>query len=158
MLRLLLICLPLVLAACASTPAPPQQHPRPAELKLVAMDGAPLRLDMAMADGKGVVLVFWQTWCESCLEEAPALAQAAREHTSDYVFVGVVPGPDDTVDDGEVHRLAAELELPYPQVRDRDLSLTRAFGVEGTPTIVIMDSNGDIRFSGHRVPDWTQLR
>jgi thiol-disulfide isomerase/thioredoxin len=140
----------LLLAAC-SAPAPGAELPAPLaqdEVSLVDMDGTSYRL----AAGREVALVFWQTWCESCLREGPGIAAAARELEGEVDFFGVVPGPDDVVDDAEVRRVAEELGSTYPQVRDRDLALTRRFGVNGTPTIVVIGSDGAVRHHGHEPP------
>jgi thiol-disulfide isomerase/thioredoxin len=127
------------------------QVPRPFEL--VDMDGARHDLDADLAAGKAVVLVWWQTWCASCKTEAPALAAAARVHADHLRFIGIVPGTDDNVDDSEVRDVARDLGLTYPNVRDRDLALTAAFGVEGTPTIVVLEgSPAQVVWAGHRVP------
>ncbi|MFQ5655637.1 MAG: TlpA family protein disulfide reductase, partial [Planctomycetota bacterium] len=67
-------------------------------------------------------------------------------------FVGVIPGPDENVDEEEVRRLAKSFRLPYPQARDRDLSLTRRFGVRGTPTIIVLGPGGVVRYRGHSLP------
>lgn len=146
----------LVLAACASSgggaPAPTAVRV-PAPLVITDMDGAVHDLDAELARGKAVVLVWWQTWCASCKAEAPALAAAARAHADRVSFVGIVPGTDEHVDDGEVRQVARDLGLPYPTVRDRDLALTSAFVVQGTPTIVVLEgAPARVVWSGHRVP------
>ena len=127
-------------------------------LVLTDMDGRAHDLDATLREGRPVALVFWQTWCASCIREAPELASAARAYGEDILFLGVVPGTDEYVDDGEVEEMAAELGLPYPQVRDRDLALSRRYGVEGTPTIVVLGAGGRILYDDHRPPaDWSAL-
>lgn len=127
-----------------------------APLLVTDMDGATHDLDQVLDQGNAVALVFWQTWCASCIREAPQLAADARRFGGDIEFVGVVPGTDDYVDDEEVERKARELGLPYPQVRDRDMALSKRFEVTGTPTIVVLGENGRILFHGHRPPeDWS---
>lgn len=104
------------------------------------------------------MLVFWQTWCASCVAEAPDLAAAAREHADDWYFVGVVPGPDRIVDDREVERVSAELHLPYSHVRDRDGAWSNALAVAGTPTLIALARDGTVGWRGNRPPaDWTAL-
>lgn len=129
-----------------------------APLQVTDMDGASYDLDAALARGETVALVFWQVWCESCKAEAPKIAAAAAEHGKRIRFVGVVPGRDDTVDDGEVCETQASWHYEFPQVRDRDMSLTKRFGVKGTPTILVLGKDREVLFNAHRAPaDWATL-
>lgn len=143
-------------AGCASSGAGETSRTAvrvPAPFEAVDMDGTRHDLDADLASGKAVVLVWWQTWCASCKTEAPELAAAASEHADHLRFIGIVPGTDDNVDDSEVRQVARELALTYPNVRDRDLALTGAFRVEGTPTIVVIEgSPARVVWTGHRVP------
>jgi thiol-disulfide isomerase/thioredoxin len=128
-------------------------------LKLTDMQGRCHDLEAGLARGETVALVFWQTWCKSCRKEAPELARAVRDHGEKIRFVGVVPGRDDTVDDGEVRKTAAEWGYDaFPQVRDRDLALTRSLKVKGTPTILVLGKGKEELFRAHRAPkSWETL-
>ncbi|MEZ6017717.1 MAG: TlpA disulfide reductase family protein [Planctomycetota bacterium] len=140
-------------AGCAATGGGTTSAVVPASLAMSDLDGVRHDLDAELAKGRAVTLVFWQTWCASCKAEAPALVRAAVAHADHMTFVGVVPGTDATVDDDEVRRVASELGLPYPTVRDRDLALTESFQVQGTPTIIVLEgSPARIVFAGHRPP------
>lgn len=142
------------LGACAA----PQPAPARADLKVVDLAGETHDLDAALARGEAVALVFWQTWCTSCAGEAPAIVEARQRHGERLRFVGVVPGRDADVDDAEVARVRDAWGYDFPQVRDRDLSLTRRFGVTGTPTIVVLGPGSAVRYTGHRPPDdWKAL-
>ncbi len=147
------LCTSLVLlVGCAATGGSlPVQVP--ASLAVTDMEGVRHDLDAALANGRAVALVWWQTWCGSCLREAPALAASARQNAGSVTFVGIVPGTDDHVDDTEVRRVAESLNLPYPTVRDRDLKLTSAFQVQGTPTIIVLAGQpAKVVYSGHEAP------
>jgi thiol-disulfide isomerase/thioredoxin len=120
---------------------------------LTDMDGQRIDLGATAAAGKSTAFVFWQTWCASCIREAPELARIARLRSDSVQFVGVIPGPDDDVDEDEVRRLVAKFDLPYPQVRDRDLVLSDRFEVKGTPTIVVLDPTGVVRYVGNEPPE-----
>ncbi len=118
--------------------------------------GRPLVIADEFATGKKVTLVFWQAWCAPCRAEAPELVAASRKYTS-MEIVGVVSGPDDAVDADELERAIRELGLPYRNVRDRALDLTRALEIRGTPTIVVLDATGRVLYRGHEAPDWEAL-
>lgn len=126
-------------------------------LELRDYDGGKHDLEAVLDSGRKVVLVFWQTWCGPCMREAPALAAAAREH-ADLYFLGVVPGDAETVDEAEVRQVVAKTKMPYPQVLDRDLKLTEALEVLGTPTIVVLGQDGKALYRAHDadVP-WDEL-
>lgn len=148
--------------ACAATDARPRAAPVVAgarqPLVVRDMDGLGHDLDRALAAGKAVTLVFWQTWCESCRREAPEVIAAARSLGERAEFYGVVPGTDERVDEHEVRRMAQELGFTFPQLRDRDLSLTERFDVDGTPTILVLVGDGEPVYRGHRTPrDWGSL-
>lgn len=152
------------LARSSPAPAPAPAEPgtgssaRGAPLVVHDMQGVERNLGATLASGKKVALVFWQTWCAPCIQEAPNLVAAARAHASTIEFVGVVAGPDDAVDDQEVRAMTTKLQLPYPQVRDRDLALTTRYGVKATPTIVVLGKDAKVLYFGHRSPaDWASL-
>jgi len=181
-MRILWTILPLALCACAGTrTAGPEPESRvfgeacedgvcPLPLDVTAsdesdaswvvadMDGDELDLGAELASGHPVALVFWQTWCSSCRREFPELVSAAERYGDSIRFVGVVSGPDDVVDDSAVRAVARQNGLPYPQVRDRDLSLTHRYEVTGTPTIVVVGPGRRTLYRGHETPeDWGEF-
>ncbi len=123
------------------------------------MDGKPHNLDEILESKKNIVLVFWQTWCAVCIREAPSLVKASQENIDSLQFFGIISGTDDDVDDAEVRKKAKKLKLPYPQIRDRDLSITIKYEVKGTPTIVILGPEKDVLYNSHHAPsDWSTFR
>lgn len=121
---------------------------------LYDLDGNRFDLAAARAEGAPLALVFWQTWCESCANEAPDVVEAAMLNPS-MRFFGIVSGSDDYVDSGEVRATADAWRIPYPTLRDRDGSFASALGVRGTPMIVVLDGAGTVRYKSPRPPaDW----
>lgn len=153
-----LSCSLLLVTACAA----PQESQAPSnvpmsELVVDLLEGEYLDLTEDLDAGRPVVLVFWQSWCASCLEEAPALVEAHARYGDRITIVGVVSGPDSSVDEAKLLAALESTGMTYPQVRDRDLSLTRALGVQGTPTIIVLGPNGQVRYRGHDLPNWSSL-
>lgn len=102
---------------------------------------------------KAATFVFWQPWCAACREEAPAAVAASVKLADSMSFYGVVSGPDGAVDENLYLKSIDELGLSYPQIRDKDLALAKRFGVTKTPTIIVVDSAGQLRFKGSHMPE-----
>lgn len=120
--------------------------------------GEPLDLARTLQSGHHIVFVFWQSWCASCKKEAPALVEASRRFGGQAQFVGVISGPENRIDERKVDQFILQTKLPYPQVRDKDLRLTREFDVKGTPTIIVIAPDGRIVYYGHRAPSsWSNV-
>jgi len=158
-LRAMSLTLLTLLFGCQSGGAPSSRPERiSTEVRLSAQDrgGATQDIDAALARGERVALVFWQTWCESCQDEAPGIAAAVEAEGSRIRFVGVVPGSRETVKEEEVSATAKAWGYTFPQVRDHDLAWSRALGVRGTPTIVVLGEGREVLYREHRPPaNWS---
>lgn len=119
--------------------------------QLTDLDGTVHAPGRELADGERVMLVFWQTWCGSCVAEAPEVERVHRAGGDLHVY-GVVSGSAVDVDADDVRGTALHLGLTYPQILDRDLTLTNGFAVDGTPTVIVLGANGDVLYTGHALP------
>lgn len=150
-----------LLAACTASPEPRPGPPSEGQvlpegdLVVTDMGGTKHDLDDALARGESVALVFWRTGCGACQREAPGLVEAAKANAGKLEFVGVVPGRDAVIDDALVTKTAKEwgYEGAFPQVRDRQLELTRLLGVEATPTIVVLGPGRKLLYRRHVPPE-----
>jgi cytochrome c biogenesis protein CcmG/thiol:disulfide interchange protein DsbE len=114
-------------------------RPAPADV-LPALHGG--RVDLRDLRGKAVLVNFWNTWCQPCQEEAPALAGFAARHADDasFVLVGVVH--DDTED--AVSRWSAAHDIGWRVALDPGNRAALDFGTTGQPETYAISPAGVI--------------
>ncbi len=138
-LRLLLACLALVASGIAAAAAVPGS-PAPA-LVLPARDGG--KVDLASLKGEVVMINFWATWCGPCRQEMPLLAQLhAKYEPLGFTLLGVNVEPDSAA---AVDWLKG-VPVGFPILFDKDSAVAGRFGVEGMPSTVFVDRNGQVRY------------
>ena len=99
--------------------------------------------------GKKVVwLSFWATWCPYCKKEIPALKEIHKKYGDKVEILAINIGVRDSVEKAKDY--AFEHDLPYDIIFSNDI--TSLYGVQGTPTQVVIDINGKIAYVGTRVP------
>lgn len=117
-------------------------------LTLPAFGGAPVVL--AGLRGHPIILNFWASWCVPCREEAPQLEALWKEFGSrGLIVLGV-----DTQDlEAPGRAFLAQYRITYPNVRDPDGSVGRAFGTTGVPETFFIGADGRIsgKFPGEQL-------
>jgi len=100
--------------------------------------------------GKIVIVNFWNYECPPCRQEQPVLQRdwtALRGKGVSIVGVmfvgGVPPWPDDHA---AARAYLQRFHVTYPAIVDESSSIARDFGIQGIPTTVIVDSEGQLRF------------
>jgi thiol-disulfide isomerase/thioredoxin len=99
--------------------------------------------------GHVVVLAFWASWCLPCLEELPELQRAYMRYQKDpnVVFLAVDTGwAGETPEKGK--RRLTQRHLDIPVAFDAG-SAAKSLGVDGLPTLFLVDRNGNLRFVHH---------
>lgn len=127
--------------ACASAPPPVPAAAPP--FRMSNLDGEATAFDPG-ALARPTLFAFWATWCAGCKEEMPALVSLYARERGRLDVIGVNVDRDVA----RARRFAVEAQLPYTSVADADLRLSDLFGVRRTPTFILVDRGGRIRFSG----------
>ncbi|MBX3441702.1 MAG: redoxin domain-containing protein [Planctomyces sp.] len=89
-----------------------------------------------------VVLDFWATWCGPCREELPLVAEIANEYRDrGVVFYAVNSGESEAV----VSEFIKQSKLELNVLLDRDMSVSRQFGADSLPHLVVIDKDGAVQ-------------
>ncbi len=95
--------------------------------------------------GKVVLLDFWGTWCPPCVESVPELRNLHKRYSKDgtpFVLIGISSDSDEE----EWKAFTEKNKMIWPQYRDEDRRIQRAFGVRAFPTYIVIDHEGIVRF------------
>jgi len=101
---------------------------------------------------KPLFLVFWATWCPACKKEIPKLKKIySTFEPKGMDFLAVDVGVNDSL--AKVKRYIKKYKISYPVAFDEGSQVTRLFNIQGTPTIIIVDRHGIVRYRSAAVPE-----
>ncbi len=142
MKKLAALLLPALLAAACSKPAPQARpnfvsrgEPAP-QLTLSGLLNAPVRELKSLEElkDKVVVLEFWATWCEPCVENIPHINELAEKFKDKpVVFISVT---DESADD--VSEFMKRMPLKSWVAPDAPASVFKSYRVFGLPHTVLI--------------------
>lgn len=108
------------------------------------------RVSLEDLKGKPAVVVFWSAYCSSCKKEAPKLNQLAAEYSAKGIRV---IGVSIDTSDARMNEGVKDFGIEYEYARDQDTVVAKAFKVVGTPTVIFLDPDGMIGYSGNKLPE-----
>jgi peroxiredoxin len=155
--RRLLVSAALLLTACRKEPSPEplvgQQAPA---IKLETLDHG--RFYLHDQRGKPVVLVFWDTSCQICKRELVEVESMRSTMGPETVVVAGVCQDPENVD--LARALVQGLGLGFPTLLDQEGRVSKAYGVNGFPTTIVISPAGTVGFvrEGYTEPLMRQLR
>lgn len=100
-------------------------------------------------DGKVLLIDFWATWCGPCKKAAPTLMKLQDKHEGKLEVVGIggSESKQDFVNYLKNHR------YNYAQMFDARKTLSGAIGVRGIPHVLVVSTDGVVRFQGNPLFD-----
>jgi len=101
---------------------------------------------------KTVLIDFWATWCGPCKKLIPELAQWQKEFKDDLVVIGVSDEKPETVENFVKHTT-----IGYAIATDTGKSMYNAAKPRGIPHVLVISSDGIVRWQGLTKGDTDQL-
>ena len=112
------------------------------EFSFAGLDGSPVRLQDLR--GKVVLLDFWATWCEPCVQALPELKSLAREKSGEpFVLVSVSADEDRAA----LEAFVAKHQMSWKQCWDETDQSGSLFGVTAFPSYLLLDPEGAVLYS-----------
>lgn len=102
--------------------------------------------------GRLLVLNFWATWCQPCVEEVPSLDQFAKEMAGSGV---VVLGVSMDTNAQKYRDFLARTHVSFLTARDPDAKISADYGTFKYPESYIIDAKGKVVQKIIGATDWT---
>jgi len=110
------------------------------EYSLRYVTGGAGDVTLSSFEGKGVLLVFWATWCGACVEEIPLLEKIHEQYAGEHFAVLGISGEAP----GRVRAYAAQRAMTYPLLRDVGGKLEQRLAVRSIPFAVFLGPDGRV--------------
>ena len=98
-------------------------------------------LTLSEEEGKVILLNFWATWCNPCVEEMPALQHLYDDYNASEVQILAI---DCAETKGEVDGFISDNGYTFPFAYDENGAIGELYPTNGIPYTVIIDQEGNI--------------
>jgi len=130
------------------------------ELSMAVAAGAepdgPNKVTLSEMAGAVVVLDFWASWCSACKRATPILNELREEFAGQRVaFYAVNVEP---IDRQSLQAAHAAFGTKFPSLHDRTGTVQRRYAVKMLPTVIVVGTDGLVRWASTGVPSKMRLR
>lgn len=91
--------------------------------------------------GKPHVLVFWAVWCGPCAAELRELERVSRSEKTPFIGIAVDSA------EKQAARMVERTGVTFANYLDNDSAFADALGVSGVPSLLVIDSKGNVVWS-----------
>lgn len=114
-------------------------------------------VDLSKYKGNIVVIDFWATWCDPCIQEFPKVKKMYQKFKSKGVqFIGV--SLDDDIED--LRGFTKQEDVEWPQIFDGKRwkgTLPSLYHIQLIPVMVVLDRESKVRYIGGDIENATQI-
>ena len=105
------------------------------------VEGQDVSLRTVLQQNKAVLLNFWASWCDPCIEEIPDLIRLQDEYKDlPFTILGIDVGESKRKVTWAINRMG----INYPVVMDPELKVAETYNVRGIPTSLLINSEGEV--------------
>lgn len=97
-----------------------------------------------------VLLVFWATWCSSCVSEIPLLNRWHQKYFPQGLRILAINVQESR---GYLTRFLEENPIEFPTLLDEEGEVSSLYGLVGIPSSVLLAKGGGIIYYGFGLPD-----
>ena len=114
-------------------------------------------ISLSQFEGNIIVMNFWATWNNQCLEKIPEIKQLYRKFKGPGVqFIGI--SRDDEIDD--LKGVVLQMNIEWPQIfegmRYKGM-MSKLYDVRKIPIIFVLDQQGRVQYIGNSNEKITQI-
>jgi len=114
----------------------------------------PMKLTLSEINrDRPVLLVFWASWCPTCVSEIPDINAWQKKNWSTRVKVLGV-NLEETQE--RVKRIQTRYPMDYEVVMDSDGEVAEQYQIDSLPTLVLLAKGGEILYYGFQLPRDTE--
>jgi len=148
---ILVIATMALLLGCPSNQEERQSRKGSIDFTLNTIEGQ--EINLKDYQGKKMVhLVFWATWCPSCIGEIPKLKKLHQAiGNKPYEILAIDVGVNDSL--RKVQSFQKRYQMPYKILFDAKGEVSQKYGVMGIPTQIIIDKKGNIQNQFAQLPE-----
>lgn len=132
------------------------EHPYPRRVAAPPLDGdfqwlnTTRPISLAELRGKFVLLDFWTFCCINCLHVLPELKKLEHAYPNELVVIGVHSAKFEGEQDVDnVREAVLRYEIAHPVVNDAKMTIWNRYGIQGWPTLVLVDPEGEAVWVGN---------
>jgi peroxiredoxin len=124
------------------------------EISIIGIDAGKFEVEkwyqgeVAMADGKATLLIFWEVWCPHCKREVPKMNETHNKYKDKGLsVVGLTKVSRNTTEE-QVTDFIKEKDVQYPLAKEDGDNMSKRFGVSGIPAAAVV-KDGKVVWRGH---------